>query len=54
VMLRAVRDFQSGKPPPGLGIKAADYHSYGSWERIVPKTTDWRTFQPHEVRHAAE
>ncbi len=45
-MLQAVRDFQAGKKPPGVGIRAADYKSYGSWERVVPKSTDWRAFKP--------
>ena len=53
-MLQAVRDFQAGKRPPGVGIKSSDYDSYGSWERVVPKTTDWRAFRPSEPRQAAE
>ena len=38
-MLQAVRDNEAGKPPPGFGIKASDYARYGSWERVVPKST---------------
>ncbi len=54
VMLKAARDFMRGKRPPGVGIKASDYHAYGSWERVVPKTTDWRTFDPCGPKAAAE
>ena len=53
-MIQAVRDFQAGKRPPGIGVKASDYNSYGSWERVVPKSTDWRTFEPYAVKQAAE
>ncbi len=53
-MLQAVRDFQAGKKPPGLGVRASDYPGYGSWERVVPKTTDWRTFEPFGVKLAAK
>ena len=54
IMIKAVREFMDGKRPPGLGVKASDYASYGSWERVAPKTTDWRVFQPYGVKDAAE
>ncbi len=54
VMIKAVRDFMAGKKPPGHGVKAEDYPSYGSWERVVPKTTDWRGFEPYPAKQAAE
>ena len=53
-MIQAARDVQAGKPPPGLGIKASDYPSYGSWERVTPKSTDWRTVRPDAETPAAE
>ena len=52
IMIRAVRDFIGGKPPPGLNVRASDYAAYGSWERVLPKAADWREFQPHESRTA--
>ncbi len=45
-MIKAVRDFINGAPPPGVGVRASDYASIGSWERVLPKSTDWRTFMP--------
>ncbi len=54
-MLEAVRAFMNeGKEPPGVTIKAADYPSYGSWERVVPKTIDWRSYDPFAPKRAAE
>jgi phthalate 4,5-dioxygenase oxygenase subunit len=54
LMIKAARAFKEGKRPPGIGIKASDYPSYGSWERVVPKSTDWRHFEPYPVKQAAE
>ena len=45
-MIRAVRAFMAGAPPPGLGVKPEDYARIGSWERIIPKSQDWRAFDP--------
>ena len=54
LMIKAAREFMEGKRPPGIGVKASDYPVYGSWERIVPKGTDWRDFEPYPLKQAAE
>jgi phthalate 4,5-dioxygenase len=54
VMIKAVREFMAGRKPPGVSVNPDDYASYGSWERVVPKTVDWRTFEPYGVGQAAE
>ena len=54
VHAKAAREFMEGKRPPGIGVKASDYPVYGSWERIVPKGTDWRDFEPYPLKQAAE
>lgn len=54
IMIRAVREFMAGKRPPGLDVKAADYWQFGSWERVVPKSTDWRDFDARPVKPAAD
>ncbi len=46
VMVRAVRDFQQGKLPPALGLADDARMKLASWERIVPKSIDWRDFDP--------
>jgi phthalate 4,5-dioxygenase oxygenase subunit len=54
VMLKAVRAFMEGAPPPGLEITDAARAGLMSWERIVPKSIDWRGFDPRAPRAAAE
>jgi len=44
-MLKAAKACAAGERPPGLGIKASEYARYGSWERVIPKTEDWRVFR---------
>ncbi len=53
IMIKAVRAFMEGAPPPGLGVTAADYPAIGSWERIIPKSADWRTFDALAPKAAA-
>jgi len=54
VMVQAVRDFMQGKRPPGLEMSDDERQRMASWERIIPKTTDWRDFDPQAPRAAAE
>ena len=53
VMVQAVRDFMKGKRPPALGMSAEARQRMASWERIIPKTSDWRDFDP-SAKQAAE
>ena len=41
-MVEAARAFRDGKPAIGTGRRAFP-HGVRSYQRIVPKTTDWRT-----------
>ena len=52
-MLEAVRAFQSGAPAIGTG-DAAIPPSVCSFQAIVPKTTDWRSFDAKPVWDGAE
>jgi len=55
VMVKAVRDFiATGKTPPALGLSEAERLKLASWERIVPKSTDWRDFEPGVAQVTAE
>jgi phthalate 4,5-dioxygenase oxygenase subunit len=55
VMVKAVRDFMaSGKLPPALGMSEPDRLKLASWERIVPKSIDWRDFDHAAGKLAAE
>ena len=47
-MLEAVRAFQSGETAIGTGDKAIP-HEVCAFQAIVPKTTDWRTFEIRPV-----
>lgn len=47
-MLEAVQDFQKGKPAIGTG-EARIPSSICAFQAIVPKTTDWRSFNPSYV-----
>ena len=53
-MVKAVQDFMNGKEAPGLGMSEADRLKVASWERIVPKSIDWRDVDPKGTRLAAE
>ena len=54
-MVKALRDFiATGKTPPALGLSEAERLKLASWERIVPKSTDWRDFEPGVAQAAAE
>ncbi|MCZ4317116.1 Rieske 2Fe-2S domain-containing protein [Comamonadaceae bacterium G21597-S1] len=52
-MLEAVRAFQAGAPAIGTG-DAAIPPSVCSFQAIVPKTTDWRSFEAKHVWDGAE
>lgn len=52
-MLDAVRTFQSGEPAIGTGDSAIPA-SVCSFQAIVPKTTDWRSFDVKPVWDVAE
>ncbi len=55
VMVKALREFMAnGKPPPALGMSEPDRLKLASWERIVPKSIDWRDFDPDVEQAAAE
>lgn len=47
-MLEAVRAFQDGAPPIGVGDDAAT-PAVCAYQAIVPKTTDWREYAAHAV-----
>ena len=53
VMVNAVRDFMNGAPPIAAGLSQERRHEIASWERVVPKTTDWRSFDPRGKQQAA-
>ena len=53
VMVKAVRDFKNGAPPIAAGLSQERRHEIASWERVVPKTTDWRSFDPRGKQQAA-
>jgi phthalate 4,5-dioxygenase oxygenase subunit len=54
-MLKAVRDFMaSNKQPPALGLSEEERLKLASWERIVPKSIDWRDFDHAAGKLAAE
>ena len=48
LMLDAVRAFQKGADPPGLGQPRVPHAKLRSFEGIVPKTTDWRALGASE------
>jgi phthalate 4,5-dioxygenase oxygenase subunit len=55
VMVKAVRDFMaSNKQPPALGMSEEELLKLASWERIVPKSIDWRDFDHAAGKLAAE
>jgi phthalate 4,5-dioxygenase oxygenase subunit len=55
VMVKAVRDFMAtGKQPPALGMSEEELLKLASWERIVPKSIDWRDFDHAAGKLAAE
>ena len=54
IMVKAVREFMQGKTPPALGLSEPDKLKLASWERIVPKSIDWRDFEPGPAQIAAE
>jgi len=47
-MLKAVRDFMAGELPIGTGANAVP-REVCSYQAIVPKTTDWRSFDAQPV-----
>ena len=55
VMVKAVRDFMATrKQPPALGMSEEELLKLASWERIVPKSIDWRDFDHAADKLAAE
>ena len=55
VMVKAVRDFMATKKqPPALGMSEEELLKLASWERIVPKSIDWRDFDHAAGKLAAE
>ena len=54
IMVKAVREFMQGKKAPGLAMSEAEKLKLASWERIVPKTSDWREYDPGPAQIAAE
>jgi phthalate 4,5-dioxygenase oxygenase subunit len=47
-MLEAVKAFQAGEPPIGVGAKAIP-KEVCAFQAVVPKTTDWRSFEAKYV-----
>jgi phthalate 4,5-dioxygenase oxygenase subunit len=47
-MLKAVRDFMAGELPIGTGANTVP-REVCSYQAIVPKTTDWRSFAGQPV-----
>ncbi len=54
VMVKAVRDFMNGAAPIASNLSQDQRHALASWERVVPKSTDWRSFDPRGQQAAAE
>jgi phthalate 4,5-dioxygenase oxygenase subunit len=53
VMVKAVRDFMSGADPIASSLTEPRRQALASWERVVPKSTDWRNFNPRSGQQAA-
>ena len=52
-MLKAAQDFSEGKPAIGTAKNRTPHAQLASYERILPRTADWRTFDPN-LAEAAE
>ena len=52
-MLKAAQDFSEGKPAIGTAKNRTPHARLASYERILPRTVDWRTFDPN-LAEAAE
>ncbi len=53
LMLEAVREFQNGETAIGTGVRAVP-RSVCAFQAIIPKTTDWRTYEARHVWDSVE